>query len=89
MTSLTDFLRCYNTRDAVAILKAIQIMIASNHNKDISMLKFGRKQLYLANIRLHKFTDSKFHPFTELYGANEKKLNIYCWDFIYCFYSLR
>ena len=45
-------------------------MIAFYHDKDIDMLKLGCTLPNLANICLHKSTDAKFCPFTEV----EKKL---------------
>ena len=41
-------------------------MIKFDHNKGIDMLKLGCTLPYLANICLHKSTDSKFYLFTQL-----------------------
>ena len=65
MSSFKDFLRCYNNKDVVPTLEAIQKMIAFYHDKDIDMLKLGCTLPNLANICLHKSTDAKFYPFTE------------------------
>ena len=46
-------------------LEAMQKMIAFYHDKDIDMLKLACSLTNLANICLHKFTDSDFYPFTE------------------------
>ena len=43
----------------------MQNMIEFYHNKGIDMLKHGCTLPNLANIGLHKSTDSKFFPFTE------------------------
>ena len=43
----------------------MQKMIDFDHNKGIDMLKLGCRLSKLANICLHKSTDSKFYPFTE------------------------
>ena len=40
-------------------------MIEFYHNKEIDMLKLGCTLTNLANICLHKSTDSEFYPFTE------------------------
>ena len=40
-------------------------MIEFYHNKGIDMLKLGCTLPNLANICLHKSSDSKFYPFTE------------------------
>ena len=46
-------------------LEAMQKMIGFYHQKEIDMLKLGCTLPNLANICLHKSTDSKFYPFTE------------------------
>ena len=43
----------------------MQKMIEFYHNKRIDMLKLGCTLPNLANVCLHKSTDSKFYPFTE------------------------
>ena len=43
----------------------MQKMIEFYHNKGIDMLKSGGTPPNLANICLHKSTDSKFYPFTD------------------------
>ena len=65
MKSFKDYLMWYNNKDVVPTLEAMQKMIEFYHQKEIDMLKFGCTLPDLANIRLHKSTDSKFYPFTE------------------------
>ena len=62
----SDFLKWYNNKEVVPTLEAMQKMIELYHNKGIDMLKLGCTLPSLANICLHKSTDSKFYPFTEL-----------------------
>ena len=64
MQYFSDFLNWYNIKDVVPTLEAMQKMIESYHNKGIDMLKLGCTLPNLANICLHKSTDSKFYPFT-------------------------
>ena len=65
MNSFRNFLGWYNNKDVVPTLEAMQKMIAFSHDKFIDMLKLGCTLPNLANICLHKSTDSKFYPFTE------------------------
>ena len=65
MSSFKDFLRQYNNKDVVPTLDAMQKLIAFYHDKDIDMLKLGYTLPNLANICIHKSTDSKLYPFTE------------------------
>ena len=65
MQNFSDFLKWYNNKDVVPTLEAMHKMIEFYHNKGIDMLKFGCRLPTLANICLHKSTDSKFYPFTE------------------------
>ena len=65
MENFSDFLKRYNNKDVVPTLEAMQKMIEFYHNKGIDMLKLGCTLPNLANICLHKSTDSKFYPFTE------------------------
>ena len=65
MQYFSDFLRWYNNKDIVPTLEAMQKMIEFYHNKGIDMLKLGWALPNLANICLHKSTDSKFPPATE------------------------
>ena len=65
MEIFSDFLKWYNKKDVVPTLEAMQKMIEFYHNKGIDMLKLGCTLPNLANICLHKSTDSKFYPFTE------------------------
>ena len=65
MQYFSDFLKWYNNKNVVPTLEAIQKMIELYHNKGIDMLKLGCTLPNLANICLHKSTDSKFYPFTE------------------------
>ena len=65
MQSFSDFLKWKNNKDVVATLEAMLKMIEFYHNKGIDMLKLGCTLPNLANVCLHKSTDSKFYPFTE------------------------
>ena len=65
MISFMDFLRWYNNKDVVPTLEAIEKIIAFYHDKNIDMLKLGCTLPNLANICLHKSTDSKFYPIIE------------------------
>ena len=65
MQYFSDFLKWYNNKDVVPTLEAMQKMIDIYHNKGIDMLKLGCTLPNLANICLHKSTDSKFYPFSE------------------------
>ena len=55
----------YNNKYVVPTLEAMQKMIELYHQKEIDMLKLGCTLPNLANICLHKSTDSKFFLFTE------------------------
>ena len=59
------FLKWYNNKDFVPILEAMHKVIELYHNFGIEMLKLGCTLPNLANICLHKSTDSKFSPFRE------------------------
>ena len=65
MQFFSDFLKWYNNKDVIPTLEIMQKMIEFYHNKGMDMLKLGCTLLFLANICLHKTTDSKFYPFTE------------------------
>ena len=65
MQYFSDYLKWYNNKDVVPTLETMQKMIEFYHNKGIDMLKLGCTLPNLANICLHKSTDSKFYPFTE------------------------
>ena len=65
MSSFKDFLRWYNNKDVVPTLQGRHRKIAYYHDKDIDMLKLGCTLSNLANICLHKSTDTKFYPITE------------------------
>ena len=65
MKSFKDFLLWYNNKDVVPTLEAMQKMIEFYHQSEIDMLKLGCVLPNLANICLHKSTDSKFYSFTE------------------------
>ena len=56
---------CYNKKDVVPTIEAMQKIIAFYHDKDIDMLKLACTSPNLANICLHKSTDAKFYPFRE------------------------
>ena len=63
--SFKDFLKWYNNKDVVPALEAMQNMIEFYHRNEIDVLNLGCTLLYLANICMHKSTDSKFYHFTE------------------------
>ena len=65
MQYISDFLEWYNNKDVVPTLEAMQKRIESYHNEGIDMLKLRCTLPNLANICLHKSTDSEFYPFTE------------------------
>ena len=65
MQTFSAFPRWYNNKDVVPTLEAMQKKIVFYHNKGIDMLKLGCTLPNLANICLHKSTDSKFYQFTE------------------------
>ena len=65
MQYFSDFLKRYNNKDVVPTLEAMQKMIEFYHNKGFDLLKLGCTLPNLANICLHKSTDSNFFPFTE------------------------
>ena len=65
MKFLKDFFMWYNNKDVVPTLEAMPKMIDFHHQKEIDMLKLGCPLLNMANICLHKSTDSKFYLFTE------------------------
>ena len=62
---LAGFLKWYNNKDVILTQEAMQKIIELYHNERIDMLKLGCTLPNLANICLHKSTDSKFYPFTE------------------------
>ena len=64
MKSFKDFLMWYNNKNTVPTLEAIQKMIEFYHQQEIDMFNFSCILPNLANICLHKSTDSKFYPFT-------------------------
>ena len=64
MQYFSDFLKWYNNKGVVPTLEAMQKMFEFCH-KGIDMLKLGCTLPNLANVCLHKSTDSKFYPFTE------------------------
>ena len=65
MQCFSVFLKWYNSKDVVPTLEAKQKMIEFYQNKGIEMLKIGCKLPNLANICLHKSTNSKFYLFTK------------------------
>ena len=65
MQNFSDFLKWYNNKDVVPTLEAMQKLIEIYHNKGMDMLKLGCTLPNLANVCLHKSTDSKFYPLTE------------------------
>ena len=65
MQYFSDFLKWCNNKDVVPTLEAMQKKIEFYHTKGIDMLKPGCTLPNLANICLHKSTDSNFYPVTE------------------------
>ena len=65
MQFFLDFVKWHNNENVVPTLEAMQKKIEFYHNKGIDILNLGYTQPNLANICLHKSTDSKFYPFTE------------------------
>ena len=65
MQYFSDFLKWYNSKDVVPTLEAVQKMIEFYNNKGNDMRTFRCTLPCLANIWLHKSTDSNFYPFTE------------------------
>ena len=61
----SDFLKWYNNKEVVPTLEAMQKMIDFYNNKGSDMLKLGCTLPNLANICLHKSTDSKLYPSTQ------------------------
>ena len=55
----------YKIKDVVPTLEAMHKMIEFYHQKKIDMLNLGCTLPNMANICLHKSTDSKFYPTTE------------------------
>ena len=67
MSSFKDFLQWYNNKEVVPTLEAMQKVIAIYHDKNVDMLKLGCTLPNLANICLHKSTNAKSYPFTEVH----------------------
>ena len=65
MHFFSDFLKWYNNKDVVPTKEAMEKMIEFYHNKGIDLVKLGCTLPNLANICLHKSTDSNFYRFTE------------------------
>ena len=65
VSSFIGFVRQYNKKDVVPTLEAMQTMIDFYHDKENVMLKLRCTLPNLANICLHKSTESKFYPFKE------------------------
>ena len=65
MKSFKDLLMWFNNKDVVPTLEAMQKMIEFYYQRWVDMLKLGCTLPNLANICLHKPTDSKFYPFNE------------------------
>ena len=53
----------YSNKDVVPTPEAMQKMIEIHHNKGFDVLKLGCTLPNLANIFLHKSTESKIYPF--------------------------
>ena len=60
-----DFPMCYNNKNVVPSLEAMQKLIENYHQKEIGMLKLDCTLPNLANNCLRKSTDSNFYLFTE------------------------
>ena len=65
MKSFKDFLVWYKNKDFVPTLEAMQKIVEFCHQKEINMSKLGCTLPNLANICLHRSTDSKFCPFSD------------------------
>ena len=65
MQIFSDFVKWHNNKNIVPTLQAMQKWIEFYHNKGIDMLKLGWTLPNLANICLHKSTDSNFYPSRE------------------------
>ena len=88
MKSFKDFFLWYINKDAVLNLEAMQKMIEFYHQKEVDMFLLGCFLPKLANICLHKSTDSKFYPFTESKkDLLEKIRKRYGWWFLHCLYT--
>ena len=61
MRNFSGFLKWYKKKDVVPTLEAMQKLIDIYHNQEIDMLKLGCTLANLANICLHKSTDSYFY----------------------------
>ena len=55
----------YNNKEVVPTVEAMLKMVEFYHQLEIDMIKLGCTLPNLANICLHKSTDSKFYPLTE------------------------
>ena len=65
MSSYKDFLHCYNKKDVVSTLEAMQKMIDFYHNINIDLFELGCTFPIVVKICLHKFTDADFYPFID------------------------
>ena len=63
METFHDFLKCYNDKDVVPILMAMNKTIQFYHNIKIDRLKLGLTLPSLANRILHSSTTAKIFPF--------------------------
>ena len=65
MQYFSVFLKCYNNKDVVPTVEAMQKMIKFYQGRGNDVLKLGCTITNLANICFHKSTDANFYPFTE------------------------
>ena len=65
MSSFRDLLHCNNNEEGTPTLERMKEMITFHQDKKLDMLKLGCSLPNLANICLHKATDTKFYFFTE------------------------
>ena len=77
--SFADFLKLCITKNVAATLEAMQKNTESYHYKGIDILKFRCAVPNLANIILHKSTDSKFIPSSEEKIICLKQNEKICW----------
>ena len=77
--SFGKFLRCYNNKDVVPTLEALQEMVEFTHNKGHEMLERGYAIPNVAKKCLHSSTGAKFFPFTD---RDKKMLSKTCEDMV-------
>ena len=62
MSPFEDFLRQFNNKDVVLLLKAMQKLIVFYQDINIDMLKLGPTLPNPAKVCLHRSTDTEFLP---------------------------